>query len=105
MGSESKKICFNEAKLSSQSLRHKEKRRTESLNRAFCELRKCIPHVPCDTKLSKIKTLQLASAYIAYLSSILENPQVKEKNQEFSMTFNPCLTGRRRKSNSVRLKF
>lgn len=93
---------LNESKLSNHSLRHKEKRRTESLNKAFCELRKCIPHVPCDTKLSKIKTLQLASSYIAYLSSLLEDPRTEETNREFNISFNPCLSSKRRKNNSVR---
>ena len=50
----------------------KERRRTMSINNAFAELRDCIPNVPADTKLSKIKTLRLATSYISYLSSILE---------------------------------
>ena len=36
----------------------KERRRTQSINNAFASLRDCIPNVPCDTKLSKIKTLR-----------------------------------------------
>ncbi|KAM9063121.1 heart- and neural crest derivatives-expressed protein 1 [Sarcophilus harrisii] len=49
----------------------KERRRTESINSAFAELRECIPNVPADTKLSKIKTLRLATSYIAYLMDVL----------------------------------
>ncbi|XP_017288229.2 heart- and neural crest derivatives-expressed protein 1 [Kryptolebias marmoratus] len=49
----------------------KERRRTESINTAFAELRECIPNVPADTKLSKIKTLRLATSYIAYLMDVL----------------------------------
>ncbi|XP_066472890.1 heart- and neural crest derivatives-expressed protein 1 [Tiliqua scincoides] len=49
----------------------KERRRTESLNSAFAELRERIPNVPADTKLSKIKTLRLATSYIAYLMEVL----------------------------------
>ncbi|CAG7721108.1 unnamed protein product [Allacma fusca] len=49
----------------------KERRRTQSINNAFAELRDCIPNVPADTKLSKIKTLRLATSYIAYLSEVL----------------------------------
>ncbi|OXA52708.1 heart- and neural crest derivatives-expressed protein 2 isoform X2 [Folsomia candida] len=49
----------------------KERRRTQSINNAFTELRDCIPNVPADTKLSKIKTLRLATSYISHLSSIL----------------------------------
>ncbi|XP_008627291.1 PREDICTED: heart- and neural crest derivatives-expressed protein 1, partial [Corvus brachyrhynchos] len=49
----------------------KERRRTQSINSAFAELRECIPNVPADTKLSKIKTLRLATSYIAYLMEVL----------------------------------
>lgn len=49
----------------------KERRRTQSINSAFAELRECIPNVPADTKLSKIKTLRLATSYIAYLMDVL----------------------------------
>ncbi|XP_028322677.1 heart- and neural crest derivatives-expressed protein 1-like [Gouania willdenowi] len=50
----------------------KERRRTESINTAFAELRECIPNVPADTKLSKIKTLRLATSYISYLMDVLD---------------------------------
>lgn len=49
----------------------KERRRTQSINTAFAQLRGCIPNVPSDTKLSKIKTLRLATSYIAYLMDVL----------------------------------
>lgn len=49
----------------------KERRRTQSINAAFAQLRGCIPNVPSDTKLSKIKTLRLATSYIAYLMDVL----------------------------------
>jgi len=70
---------------SARSVRHKEKKRTECINNAFSELRRCIPNVPSDTKLSKIKTLRLASSYIAHLSDILENydPQDRRDGREF----------------------
>lgn len=51
----------------------KERRRTQSINNAYADLRDCIPNVPVDTKLSKIKTLRLAASYIAYLAGILES--------------------------------
>ncbi|XP_028968535.1 heart- and neural crest derivatives-expressed protein 2-like [Galendromus occidentalis] len=51
----------------------KERRRTQSINNAFSELRDCIPNVPSDTKLSKIKTLRLATSYIAYLMELLDS--------------------------------
>ncbi len=51
----------------------KERRRTQSINHAFSELRDCIPNVPADTKLSKIKTLRLATSYITYLMDVLSS--------------------------------
>ncbi|XP_077983969.1 heart- and neural crest derivatives-expressed protein 2-like [Glandiceps talaboti] len=51
----------------------KERRRTQSINGAFSDLRDCIPNVPADTKLSKIKTLRLATSYISYLMDLLGN--------------------------------
>ncbi|CAF1133658.1 unnamed protein product [Didymodactylos carnosus] len=53
------------------SANKKERRRTQSINTAFSDLRGCIPNVPSDTKLSKIKTLKLATKYIEYLMDIL----------------------------------
>jgi len=53
------------------SANRKERRRTHSINSAFSALRGCIPNVPSDTKLSKIKTLRLATSYIAYLMDVL----------------------------------
>lgn len=54
----------------------KERRRTQSINNAFASLRDCIPNVPCDTKLSKIKTLRLATSYIDYLMQLLNSENV-----------------------------
>nr|CAD7576085.1 unnamed protein product [Timema californicum] len=51
----------------------KERKRTQSINNAFADLRDCIPNVPADTKLSKIKTLRLATSYIGYLMTVLES--------------------------------
>ncbi|XP_063928715.1 heart- and neural crest derivatives-expressed protein 2-like isoform X2 [Zophobas morio] len=51
----------------------KERRRTQSINNAYADLRDCIPNVPPDTKLSKIKTLRLATSYINYLVKALES--------------------------------
>lgn len=51
----------------------KERKRTQSINNAFADLRDCIPNVPADTKLSKIKTLRLATSYIGYLMGVLES--------------------------------
>lgn len=60
----------NDAKL--EETHGKERRRTHCINTAFGELRKCIPNVPTDTKLSKIKTLRLAISYIQYLTEMLD---------------------------------
>uniref|UniRef100_T1JFB0 Heart- and neural crest derivatives-expressed protein 2 n=1 Tax=Strigamia maritima TaxID=126957 RepID=T1JFB0_STRMM len=56
----------------------KERRRTLSINSAFTDLRDCIPNVPSDTKLSKIKTLRLATSYIAYLMDLLERDDLSD---------------------------
>lgn len=56
----------------------KERRRTQSINNAFADLRDCIPNVPADTKLSKIKTLRLAASYIGYLMAVLESDDGEE---------------------------
>ncbi|XP_064636128.1 heart- and neural crest derivatives-expressed protein 2-like [Lineus longissimus] len=58
----------------------KERRRTHSINSAFAQLRGCIPNVPSDTKLSKIKTLKLATSYISYLMDVLskDDPKMAE---------------------------
>ncbi|ODM93839.1 Heart- and neural crest derivatives-expressed protein 2 [Orchesella cincta] len=62
----------------------KERRRTQSINNAFAELRDCIPNVPADTKLSKIKTLRLATSYIAYLSEVLTGDDPLRTPQAFT---------------------
>lgn len=59
----------------------KERRRTQSINQAFNELRKHIPDVPSDTKLSKIKTLRLAISYISHLISTLNNDREEHSTQ------------------------
>ncbi|KAL5961195.1 Twist-related protein 1 [Taenia solium] len=59
----------------------RERQRTQSLNKAFAELRHIIPTLPSD-KLSKIQTLRLATQYINFLSNLLKdshhscNPQL-----------------------------
>lgn len=47
----------------------KERKRTQSINAAFQDLRDRIPNVPADTKLSKVSTL--ASIYQIYCNRIL----------------------------------
>lgn len=65
----------------------KERRRTQSINSAFSELRDCIPNVPADTKLSKIKTLRLATSYIAYLMDILDKDEQNGDAEAFKADF------------------
>ncbi|KAK6637281.1 hypothetical protein RUM44_007695 [Polyplax serrata] len=61
----------------------KERRRTQSINNAFADLRDCIPNVPADTKLSKIKTLRLATSYIGYLMGVLASDDPNVIQAEF----------------------
>lgn len=63
------------------SANRKERRRTHSINSAFSALRGCIPNVPSDTKLSKIKTLRLATSYIAYLMEVLSKDDPAAQRQ------------------------
>ncbi|XP_064201247.1 heart- and neural crest derivatives-expressed protein 2-like [Anguilla rostrata] len=67
--------------------RRKERRRTQNINSAFAELRDCIPNVPADTKLSKIKTLRLASSYIAYLMDLLDKDDQNGETEAFKAEF------------------
>lgn len=65
----------------------KERRRTLSINNAFSNLRDCIPNVPSDTKLSKIKTLRLATSYISYLMELLDDSApINGKRNRMMMT-------------------
>jgi len=50
----------------------REQQRTQSLNSAFETLRRIVPTLPSD-KLSKIQTLKLATSYIQFLNSLLNN--------------------------------
>lgn len=82
----------------------KERRRTQSINNAFADLRDCIPNVPADTKLSKIKTLRLAASYIGHLMTVLESDDGEEP-QTFRAEIHS--NGRRNKSaqsNQVKTK-
>lgn len=49
----------------------RERARMRVLSKAFGRLKTTLPWVPADTKLSKLDTLRLATAYIAHLSSLL----------------------------------
>lgn len=51
----------------------RERIRVEAFNIAFTELRKLLPTLPPDKKLSKIEILKLAICYIAYLNHVLES--------------------------------
>ncbi|KAK3088590.1 hypothetical protein FSP39_021003 [Pinctada imbricata] len=50
----------------------RERFRVEAFNQAFGELRKLLPILPPDKKLSKIEILRLAICYIAHLRNVLE---------------------------------
>ncbi|KAI3380284.1 hypothetical protein SNEBB_008774 [Seison nebaliae] len=61
----------------------KEKHRTHNMNKAFHQLRSKLPDVPADTKLSKIKTLRLATQYIRTLLNATDPHKLKENDQEY----------------------
>ncbi|XP_058124000.1 helix-loop-helix protein 1 [Anopheles ziemanni] len=50
----------------------RERIRVEAFNVAFSELRKLLPTLPPDKKLSKIEILKLAICYISYLNHVLD---------------------------------
>ncbi|EEB13224.1 Helix-loop-helix protein, putative [Pediculus humanus corporis] len=50
----------------------RERIRVEAFNVAFSDLRKLLPTLPPDKKLSKIEILRLAICYIAYLNHVLD---------------------------------
>ena len=77
----------------------KERRRTQSINNAFEDLRKRIPEIPFDTKLSKIKTLKLAIGYIEHLMRLLQ-----ENDPSSLGPFKPDLGKLRRECRSKEIK-
>ncbi|KAH9414837.1 Heart- and neural crest derivatives-expressed protein 2 [Dermatophagoides pteronyssinus] len=81
----------------------KERRRTQSINSAFSNLRDCIPNVPSDTKLSKIKTLRLATSYISYLMKILDSPY-ENCTKLLSEGFRADLTNAKRSTQQNRIE-
>lgn len=50
----------------------RERVRVEAFNSAFADLRKLLPTLPPDKKLSKIEILRLAICYIGYLNHVLD---------------------------------
>ncbi|XP_071440935.1 helix-loop-helix protein 15-like [Hetaerina americana] len=50
----------------------RERVRVEAFNASFGELRRLLPTLPPDKKLSKIEILRLAICYIAYLNHVLD---------------------------------
>lgn len=79
----------------------KERRRTQSINNAFADLRNRIPQIPPDTKLSKIKTLKLATDYIEYLMRVL---QENDPTSLLESGFKPDLGKLRRECRSKEIK-
>ena len=84
------------------SANKKERRRTQSINCAFEELRNRIPEIPHDTKLSKIKTLKLATEYIEHLMRLLE--EGSPNNGPIEIAFKPDLGKLRRECRSKEIK-
>lgn len=85
---DSQKLRFKSQRKSTYSRRlsanQKERRRTQNINTAFAELRRCIPNVPQDTKLSKIRTLRLATSYISYLQEVLQSETRRDTSASVS---------------------
>jgi hypothetical protein len=82
------------------SANKKERRRTQSINNAFADLRDRIPQIPTDTKLSKIKTLKLATDYIEYLMKVLNDSEASNQLEPFK----PDLGKLRRESRIKEIK-
>ncbi len=83
------------------SANKKERRRTQSINNAFSDLRNRIPQIPSDTKLSKIKTLKLATQYIQHLMRRIQDNGV---NGPVEIMFKPDLGKLRRECRSREIK-
>ena len=83
------------------SANKKERRRTQSINNAFADLRNRIPQIPQDTKLSKIKTLKLATDYIEYLMKVL---QENDPTSLLESGFKPDLGKLRRECRTKEIK-
>ncbi|XP_055608871.1 neurogenic differentiation factor 1 [Uranotaenia lowii] len=56
----------------------RERARMRVLSKAFFNLKRNIPWVPVDTKLSKLDTLRLAKNYISYLAATLDGQSVED---------------------------
>lgn len=67
----------------------RERARMRVLSKAFCRLKKTIPWVPADTKLSKLDTLRLALSYITQLRSQLndDGDQHPDSTKQLSLSF------------------
>ncbi|KAK3859055.1 hypothetical protein Pcinc_034791 [Petrolisthes cinctipes] len=65
-------VVLADSNAGSSSRRTRERMRVEAFNVAFAQLRKFLPTLPPDKKLSKIEILRLAICYIAYLNHVLD---------------------------------
>uniref|UniRef100_A0A0N5AR41 BHLH domain-containing protein n=1 Tax=Syphacia muris TaxID=451379 RepID=A0A0N5AR41_9BILA len=99
------RIRSPEAVLQSKRIRRskanaRERKRMHSLNDALDELRRTLPHVPDEPKLTKIETLRLAYNYIYTLAKMLNsNSEAEEivydkqkicKTAEYNYQASPC---------------
>ncbi|KAF5404355.1 hypothetical protein PHET_02175 [Paragonimus heterotremus] len=57
----------------------RERRRMQSINKAFEGLRAHIPTLPYEKRLSKVDTLRLAIGYIHFLQDIVQNQKIVEE--------------------------
>ncbi|EDV27272.1 uncharacterized protein TRIADDRAFT_9370, partial [Trichoplax adhaerens] len=49
----------------------RERKRMQSINHAFEDLRHLVPKLPYEKRLSKVNTLRLAISYIGFMSELL----------------------------------
>ena len=61
----------------------RERVRVEAFNAAFGRLRRMLPTLPPDKKLSKIEILRLAICYITFLDHVLEISWTHRRSQNF----------------------
>ncbi|VDO34034.1 unnamed protein product [Onchocerca flexuosa] len=69
----------------------RERRRMHNLNEALEKLRRTLPQLPDEPKLTKIETLRMANSYIYALTQILSDDQEEE---EEGQTVTPIHRGR-----------
>ncbi|KAL3310518.1 hypothetical protein Ciccas_010917 [Cichlidogyrus casuarinus] len=68
-----------------QAANTRERRRMQSINKAFEGLRKHIPTMPYEKRLSKVDTLRVAIGYIYFLQELIENQDEAKTDSDMSL--------------------